>query len=155
MTNSVCMRDAHVSDIPAITAVIHGIGLFTPEEGDGFAGSLPGHFDGETDSRVWLVTQDGMGAAYLSPESSPGVWNLLFLGVLPAARRGGLARALIGEVEQRLGRDGARMLVIDTSREAPMEAARALYAALGNERVGLIPDYWGPSDGKLTFRKAF
>ena len=153
LTNSVSVRDAHVSDIPAITAVIHGIGLFTPEEADGFASSLPSHFEGETEGRVWLITEDGMGAAYLSPEASPGVWNLLFLGVRLEARRVGLARALIGEVERRLRQDSARMLLIDTSTEPPMEAARALYAALGYKQVGLIPDYWGPGDGKLTFHK--
>ncbi len=154
MTNPLSVRDAHISDIPALSAVIHGIGLFTSDEAEGFAASLPGHFEGETEGRVWLMTPDGMGAAYLSPESSPGVWNLLFLGVLPEARRKGLARALISEVEQRLRQDGARMLLIDTSTEPPMEAARALYAGLGYERVGLIPDYWAPGDGKFTFRKA-
>ena len=47
------------------------------------------------------------------------------------------------------------MLLIDTSTEPPMEAARALYSRLGYERVALIPDYWAPGDGKLTFRRMF
>jgi ribosomal protein S18 acetylase RimI-like enzyme len=94
-----------------------------------------------------------MGAGYLSPEPGPGVWNLLFLGVRPEARRQGVARALIASVERRLREDGARMLLIDTSTKPPMEAARALYEALGYARVALIPDYWGPGDGKLTFQR--
>ena len=105
---------------------------------------------------MWLLAEGGQAAAYLAPEAAgPGVWNLLFLGVLPEARRRGLARALIAEVEQRLRAQGARMLLIDTSTEPPMAAARALYERLGYERVGLIPDYWGPGDGKLTFRRVF
>jgi ribosomal protein S18 acetylase RimI-like enzyme len=71
--------------------------------------------------------------------------------VRPEARRRGVARAVIAEVERRLREQGARMLLIDTSTEPPMEAARALYEALGYERLGLIPDYWGPGDRKLTF----
>ncbi len=125
-----------------------------PEEADGLAGSLPGHFDGPDEGRVWLITGAGLEAAYLSPEASPGVWHLLFLGVRLEVRRRGLARALIREVERRLREQGARMLLIDTSTLPPMAAARARYAALGYERVGLIPDHWGPGDGKLTFRKA-
>ncbi|WP_210528333.1 GNAT family N-acetyltransferase [Rubellimicrobium arenae] len=154
MTHPIAIRDAHASDIPALEAVIRDCGLFTPEEGDGFAGSLPGHFEGGGEGRVWLLAGDGAGAAYLSPEPGPGVWNLLFLGVQPDARRRGVARALIAEVERRLREQGARMVLIDTSTEPPMEAARALYEALGYERVALIPDYWGPGDGKLTFWRA-
>ncbi len=45
------------------------------------------------------------------------------------------------------------MLLIDTSTEPPMAAARALYERLGYARVGLIPDHWGLGDGKLTFRR--
>ncbi|HYF56071.1 MAG TPA: GNAT family N-acetyltransferase [Salinarimonas sp.] len=155
MTNPVCVRDAHISDIPALEAVIRDIGLFTPEEADGFAGSLPGHFEGGPEGRLWLLAGEGLGAAYLAPEPVQGVWNLLFLGVRPEARRGGVARALVGEVERRLRGQGARMLLIDTSTEPPMEAARALYSRLGYERVALIPDYWAPGDGKLTFRRMF
>lgn len=153
LTDSIRVRDAHVSDIPALEAIIRNVGLFTPEEADGFAGSLKGYFDGPEEGRRWFLTGNGLGAAYLAPEPAPGVWNLLFLGVVPKARRSGLARALVAEVERRLRSEGARLLLIDTSTEAPMEAARALYAALGYDRVALIPDYWAPGDGKLTFRK--
>lgn len=154
MTHPVSVRDARASDIPAIAAVIHGCGLFSPAEAEGFAGGLLGHFDGPPEGRLWLVAGDGAGAALLSPEPAPGVWNLLFLGVLPDARRRGLARALVGEAERRMRRDGARMLLIDTSDAPPMEPARALYAALGYRRAALIPDYWAPGEGRLTFLKA-
>lgn len=155
MTDQSRVRDARADDIPALQAIIRGIGLFTPEEADGFAGTLADHFAAPSEGHVWLLADDGQGAGYLAPEAAgPGVWNLLFLGVLPEARRQGVARALVAEVERRLRAEGARMLLIDTSTEPPMAAARALYEALGYERVGLIPDYWGPGDGKLTFRRA-
>ncbi len=153
MTNPRSVRDARASDIPALAAVIRGIGLFTPEEADGFAATLPGHFEGGGEGRTWLLAGDGLGAGYLAPEPGPGVWNLLFLGVRPEGRRQGVASALISEIERRLRVEGARMLLIDTSTTAPMAAARALYPALGYSRVGEIPDYWGQGDGKITFCK--
>jgi ribosomal protein S18 acetylase RimI-like enzyme len=148
------VRDAQPNDISTLQAIIHGVGLFTPEEAEGFASTIPDHFAQPSEGHVWLVAGDGQGAGYLAPEAAgPGVWNLLFLGVRPEARRQGVARALITEVERRLQAQGARMLLIDTSTEPPMAAARALYERLGYARVGLIPDYWGPGDGKLTFRR--
>ena len=153
MTSPTAVREAHASDVPALDALIRGVGLFTVEEADSFASSLPGHFASQGEGRLWLLAGNGLGAAYLSPEPAPGVWNLLFLGVLPKARRCGVARTLIAEIERRLRADGARMLLIDTSTEPPMEAARALYSALGYGQVALIPDYWAPGDGKLTFRR--
>jgi ribosomal protein S18 acetylase RimI-like enzyme len=148
------VRDAQPDDISALEIIIRGVGLFTPKEADGFVGTLAAHFAEPEEGHVWLLAGDGQGAGYLAPEAGPGVWNLLFLGVRPEARRQGVARALVSHVEQRLRAQGARMLLIDTSTEAPMAAARALYEALGYERVALIPDYWAPGDGKLTFRRA-
>lgn len=155
MTDQARVRDARTDDTPALEAIIRGVGLFTPEEADGFAGSLPDHFAQPTEGHVWLLAEGGQGAGYLAPEAAgPGVWNLLFVGVLPEARRQGTARALVAEAEARAKAEGGRMLLIDTSTEPPMAAARALYEAMGYEHVGLIPDYWGPDDGKLTFRRA-
>lgn len=154
MTDQARVRDAQSDDVPALEAIIRGVGLFTPEEADGFAGTLADHFATPNEDHLWLLADDGQGAAYVAPEAGPGVSNLLFLGVLPDARRQGTARALVDEVEERLKAQGKRMLLIDTSTEPPMMAARALYERLGYERVALIPDYWGPGDGKLTFRRA-
>lgn len=153
------VREAHPPDGPTIEAIIRGCGLFSPEEAEGFAASLPAYFEaaGEggahPEGLTWLLAED-CGAAYLSPEPGPGVWNLLFLGVLPQARRRGVATALVAEAERCLGGRGARMLLIDTSTSPAQAAARALYARLGYQAVGEVPDFWGPGDGKLTFRRA-
>lgn len=155
MTDQARVRDARPDDIPALQAVIRGIGLFTPEEAYGFAGTIADHFAQLGQGHVWLLADKGQGAGCLAPEAAgPGVWNLLFLGVLPQAQRRDVARAIVAHVERRLRAQSARMLLIDTSTEPPMAAARALYEALGYERMSLIPDCWGPGDGKLTFRHA-
>lgn len=157
MTDLIDVRDARATDIAALERIIRTLGLFTSEEASGFAETLPGHFEGSGDdparSRLWLIADGGLGAAYLAPEPPSGVWNLLFLGVRPEARRRGIARALVAEVERRLRLQDARMLLIDTSTLPAMAAARALYTDLGYERVANIPDYWALGDGKLTFRR--
>lgn len=157
MSQPIPVRATGVTDLSVLQAVIRGCGLFSPEEAEGFARTLYGHFEIEAGSsgeeRLWLLADEGAGAAYLAPEPGPGVWNLLFLGVRPEARRRGVARALVAEIERRLRQQGARMLLIDTSTEPAQAAARTLYDGLGYERVALIPEYWGPGDGKVTFRR--
>lgn len=150
---TISVREAQASDILALESLIHNVGIFKPSEASSFAQSLYSHFQGEADGRAWFVASDGLGAAYVAPEPGMGVWNLLFLGVQPEARRSGLARALVLKIETQLRRQGARMLLIDTSTEPTVEAARHFYFALGYETASLIPDYWAPGDGKLTFCK--
>lgn len=154
-TDQVRVRDARADDILALEAIIRGVGLFTSDEVDDVANSLADHFATPAEGHLWLLANHGQGAAYLAPEPMAGVWNLLFLGVLPEARRQGVARALVAEVEWRLKAQGERMLLIDMSTEPLMAAARALCGRMGFEIASLIPDYWGPGDGKLTFQRAF
>jgi ribosomal protein S18 acetylase RimI-like enzyme len=146
------IRDAAPSDAPALAALIRDCGLFSAQEAEGFAATLPDTLAPGSERR-WLLIAEGEAAGLLGPEPGPGVWNLLFLAVRPEARRRGLARALLAHVESRLAADGARLLLIDTSTLAPMAPARDLYAREGYEPVATIPDYWGPGDGKLTFLK--
>lgn len=147
------VRPARVEDIPALAAIIRGVGLFTAEEADGFVASLPAALAESQDGQQWLITSDGSGAALFQPEPAPGVWNMLFLGVLPESRRCGVGRDLVTAVEHRAIELGARMLLIDTSSLPAMAPARALYASLGYEQVAEIPDYWAVGDSKLTFRR--
>ncbi len=62
MTETMSVRDAYASDVPAVEAVIRGIGLFTPEEADNFASSLPRHLAGGAEGRVWPLAGEGAGA---------------------------------------------------------------------------------------------
>ena len=64
--------------------------------------------------------------------------------VHPESRRRGIARALMIEAEALARCRDRTLLVLDTANG---EAAEPLYASLGYERVGIVPDYaitpWG------------
>jgi GNAT superfamily N-acetyltransferase len=149
------VRSARATDIPALDRIIRDLGLFTPDEAEGFAASLPGHFQALPPAGpIWLIAENELGAAYLAPEPQPGDWNLLFLGVLPNGRRTGVGRALVAAAESHALDRGGRTLRIDTSDRPPMAAARTLYAALGYEVIEVAPDHWGPGDTLISYRKA-
>ena len=62
------------------------------------------------------------------------------------ARRQGVARALMQEIEARAHAAGFTLLTLDTVRG---DAAEQLYASAGWQRVGVIPDYALYPDGRL------
>jgi ribosomal protein S18 acetylase RimI-like enzyme len=66
--------------------------------------------------------------------------------VHPEWRRRGIAQALMRAVEDEARRRGRSLLVLDTKTGS---AAQALYAGLGWQRVGEIPNYAADVDGPL------
>jgi ribosomal protein S18 acetylase RimI-like enzyme len=62
------------------------------------------------------------------------------------ARRRGIARALMGAIEDSARRYGRQLLVLDTRAG---DAAEQLYAKLGYSKAGIIPRYARSSTGEL------
>jgi len=72
------------------------------------------------------------------PQNQPHRAEIAKLLVDPAARRRGVARALMRRAEQTARGIGRRLLVLDTAKG---EAAEALYRELGWVELGVIPGY--------------
>jgi [ribosomal protein S18]-alanine N-acetyltransferase len=71
--------------------------------------------------------------------------HVLNVAVAPEARRRGVARALLAEVEARAAAEGAAMATLEVRRSN--EPARALYRTLGYQEVGVRPRYYA-EDGE-------
>lgn len=72
------------------------------------------------------------------PDNQPHRAELAKLMVAPWARRRGLARALVAAAEQAAVQAGRTLMTMDTRQG---EGAETLYAAMGYEIAGIIPDY--------------
>lgn len=72
------------------------------------------------------------------PQNQPHRAEVAKLLVDPAARRHGVARALMGRAEQAARAAGRSLLVLDTRRG---DVAEALYRTLGWQESGIIPGY--------------
>ncbi len=70
--------------------------------------------------------------------------ELLLLAVSPAARRGGIGRALVLDWLAGSAARGVRRHLLEVREDNP---AIALYSALGFTAVGIRPDYYRGSDG--------
>ena len=82
--------------------------------------------------------------------------EILAIGVLPAARRGGLGRRLVASVCDEVERRGATALFLEVAEDN--DAARALYAHSGFAPVGRRPGYYIRAGGRmaaLVLRRSF
>jgi GNAT superfamily N-acetyltransferase len=101
---------------------------------------------------VILVARDGDGIVGTVsmhpawPPNQPHRADIAKLLVHPRARRRGVARALMAEIETRAHAAGFWLLTLDTVRGDPAEF---LYTAAGWQKVGVIPDYALYPDGRL------
>lgn len=77
--------------------------------------------------------------------------ELLTLAVAPEARRQGLARALVAEIEAEAAQRGARRLYLEVA--ADNDAALALYQAAGLREAGRRRNYYGPGVDALILGK--
>ena len=79
------------------------------------------------------------------PPNQPHRADITKLLVHRRARRRGVGRALMAEIEARAHATGFTLLTLDTVRGDPAEQ---LYATAGWQRVGVIPDYALYPDGR-------
>lgn len=98
--------------------------LIVAEDGDGIAGT------------VQLVTD--------LPENQPHRAEIAKLLVRPGARCAGLGERLMRAAEDAARAQGKTVLVLDTASAT----AERLYARLGWQRVGVVPDYALLPDGR-------
>lgn len=88
---------------------------------------------------------DGAPAGLVIAREAAGEAEILTLGVIPDARRRGLARLLLDETASRAAAEGAERLFLEVAEDNL--AAQALYAHAGFVRVGRRPDYYAREGG--------
>ena len=74
--------------------------------------------------------------------------EILSLGVAPAARRGGVGRALLRAIIARGSIDGIRRLYLEVAEDNL--AAQGLYLAAGFAQVGRRPAYYQRPTGRIS-----
>lgn len=99
---------------------------------------------------VFALTIDLQG--FILCRSIAGEAEILTVAVDPAARRGGVGRALVEAAAGLAAQDGAESLFLEVAHDNT--AALALYAAAGFERVGLRRGYYAPGADAVVMRRA-
>lgn len=153
------IRPATPNDKSALIALAEATGIFEASELEGLAGMVSAYFDGHLDADHFWIVDEAEGAlcsaAYYAVETMAyGVWNLYFIGVLPARQRQGCGEALLHHVEHVLRARGERLLLIETSSLDAFEGVRRFYRKHGYDEEARIQDFYKPGEDKIVFRKA-
>ena len=152
------LRGLRPDDRPAIERILSEAGVFRPEE---VAIGLelvdetlnPGP---STDYRWSIADREGrvVGFACFGPVPlTEGTFDLYWIAVDPAARRGAIARRIETAVAETIAREGGRWLLAETSSTPAYQAARRFYLASGYDLLGTIADFYRPGDDRIVFGK--
>ena len=102
---------------------------------------------------LWLVAEQGDTLlGYIGSQSVPPEADMMNLAVAPAARRQGIAEALVHALEAALREKGTESLTLEV--RVSNLPARTLYEKLGFEPVGLRKNYYfHPKEDACILRK--
>ena len=82
-------------------------------------------------------------------------WDLYWIAVDPALQGAGVGTILLEEVERRLARQHARMLIVETSSRSDYAPTRAFYGRRGYAAAASVRDFYAPGDDRIIFVKRF
>ncbi|HUF14101.1 MAG TPA: GNAT family N-acetyltransferase [Longimicrobiales bacterium] len=105
---------------------------------------------------VGAFTRDDrlLGYACFGPTPcTEGTWDLYWIAVSPDAQGRGIGTLIMQEVERRLTRADARLVLIETSSTEPYEPTSAFYRALGYREVARVPDFYLDGDDRVILAK--
>ena len=151
------IRPLQLRDHAPLHQLLTKDGLFTREEVSVALELLDGALaEPGGEYRVLVAELDGQLAGYVCYGPTPmteGTWDLYWIVTHPAARKSGVARALVARMEAELRAVGARMIRVETSRLDGYGAARAFYERLAYPVCAVIPDFYKPGDDLLVICK--
>lgn len=94
-------------------------------------------------------------ACYGGASLASGVFDLYWIAVSPKALNSGVGGRLIEALESELVKEGARMVVAETSGLSAYEPARRFYLKRGFREEARIKEFYKPGDDKVFFVKRF
>jgi len=111
----------------------------------------------ERSGYYFLVEKEGervLGYACYGPRSlTSGTYDLYWIAVDPAARRGGVGRGLLAASEQAVRNLGGRLLVLETSGLPTYVPTRKFYLCTGYTLEATLKDFYSDGDDLVIFTK--
>ncbi|HUX34423.1 MAG TPA: GNAT family N-acetyltransferase [Gemmatimonadaceae bacterium] len=91
--------------------------------------------------------------SYGPTPGTEGTYDVYWIAVHPARQHGGVGTQLLAEVERRLARRGARLVVVETSGREGYDATRRFYGARGYRVAAQLRDFYAPADDRIVFTR--
>jgi ribosomal protein S18 acetylase RimI-like enzyme len=112
---------------------------------------------GEKDYQVFCAFDDDrnlVGYICFGPiPMTDSCYDLYWIMVDEAYFRKGVGAILLGFMEKRIAKEGARRIYVETSSTEPYQAARSFYEKHGYRLVSSLKDFYRKDDDKMIFMK--
>jgi len=112
---------------------------------------------GEKDYQVFCAFDDDrnlIGYICFGPiPMTDSCYDLYWIMVDEASSRKGVGGILLGSMEERVAKEGARRIYVETSSTAPYQAARSFYEKHGYRLVCSLKGFYRVGDHKMIFMK--
>jgi len=97
-----------------------------------------------------LVGSELTGVACYGPTpATEGTYDLYWLAVAESRQGMGIGAALLKQVEDKVRKEGGRLLVIETSSVTSYDRSRAFYQGKGYDVLATVRDFYAPGDSRL------
>lgn len=144
--------------VAAVEALLRGTGFFRAAEID-IALEVIDSYVNRPDqdySAVGAFTPGGDLIGYVCYGPTPctaATYDLYWIAVASGAQNAGTGTILLQEVERRLARADARLVIIETSSQPLYAPTRAFYERRGYAEVARVPDFYDEGDDRVIFAK--
>jgi ribosomal protein S18 acetylase RimI-like enzyme len=92
-------------------------------------------------------------ACYGPTPCTENSYDLYWIAVHPSSQRHGIGRRLMIEAERLIAQGGGRRVYVETSQRADYGSTRRFYERCDYRVEAILPDFYGPGDGKLIYCK--
>ncbi len=149
------VRKVEQADIATLKLVIDSSELFPSKMLDNMISS---YFNDPQSQDIWLTRDDQSGKpvaiVFCAPEKmTDGTYNLYLIAVDGKQRGRGIGAELMGYLEDKLNKDGVRVLIVETSGLPEFEQTRRFYAKLDYQQEAVIRDFYSEGEDKVVFWK--
>ena len=153
------IRPTKPAETETLVAMAAGTGVFKPLEIDTLREVLDDyHAGGSAVAGHRAITSDEggrpIGFAYYAPTPmTVGTWHLYWIFVDRKLQARGTGAALMRHVEDDIGAEGGRVVLIETSGLPHYDLTRRFYLKVGYKPVAVVPDFYSAGDDQVIFWK--
>jgi ribosomal protein S18 acetylase RimI-like enzyme len=153
------MRKVVNKDRAPLLAIIEGCQNLTDEEKDCAVELLDIYLNDPSQDDYLLVAATGKGdipvgyVCYGKAALARGVYDIYWILVGSEDQGKGVGKVLIQHTEASLRKEGARMLVVETSSLPSYEKTRSFYLSCGFKEEARVRSFFKPGDDKVIFVK--
>lgn len=149
------IRSVEKGDVDALKSVLDSSELFLSEMLDDM---ISDYFNNPASEHIWFTkVQNGIpvSIAYCAPEMmTEGTYNLYAIAVDKKEQGKGIGTEMMQYIENRLRKEGNRILIVETSGDSEYELTRKFYSTCNYVQEARIRSFYSETEDKVIFWKA-